>query len=60
MCFVAVGEDGLLGDSAAGKGAEWVEKEGLTGKGCEDLVGDGSVHACAAAGSEEDEAVHVK
>ena len=59
LCFVAIGENGLPDGTTAGEGAKGVEKDGLSGEWGEDLVGDGSVHACAVAGGEEEEPVHI-
>lgn len=57
---IADGDDGLLDSAALGELTKGVEKDGLSGERGEDLVGDRSFHASAAAGGEEDEPVHFR
>jgi len=52
--LVAVNHDVEIGDSAGGKGGSRMREDGATGQGSENFIGNGTGHARAAAGGEED------
>jgi len=54
LLLVAVNDDVEIGDAAFGEGEGGVEEEGVSAERGEDLVLDGTVHALAASGGEED------
>ena len=54
LALIAVNDDVEIGDATGGKGGGGMSEDGPTGQGGEDFIGDGTSHARAAAGGEED------